>query len=81
MDLAREAQKRETGGIGSEGECRGGSRDLRSESVISGILRFHLNSPVSNFLHEYHLFCVNLRRIHVMVRKEFMRVTILRTPC
>jgi len=41
-------RKRETGSIESEEDLRwGGSGDIRVRTVISGILRFHLNSLFS----------------------------------
>jgi len=54
--LAMEAQKRETGGIESEGDIRGGgSEGFWAGSWDSGILCFHLNSCVYHFLVKCHL--------------------------
>jgi len=75
MDLTREALKRETGSIDSGGDLRVYSGDLKARNGDFRNSQVHLNSPVSHFLHEYHLFCVN-RRIHVYWRIGIMRVTI-----
>jgi len=53
--LAREAQKRETGSIESGEISEVDPGISRSETVISEILRFHLNSHVSHFLLKCHL--------------------------
>jgi len=57
-------------------EISGGSRDLKVRTVISGILRFHLNSLFSLFLHKCHIFRVNRRICDLICAWEFMRVTI-----
>jgi len=49
MGLDREAKKRESGGIESEGISEAVLGIPGSETVISGILRFHLNSSVLTF--------------------------------
>jgi len=60
--FGQEAQKRETGSIGSEGISGVDLGGLGSESVISENLGFRLNSRVSHF-HLNVTFLCKLRRI------------------
>jgi len=74
--LAREAQKRETGIIESEGDLRGGSVISGSETVIFWNSQvFSLNSPVLTF-YLMSPFCVNSVEFMFMVREELMCVAI-----
>jgi len=63
--LAREAQKRETGSIESEGDLKGGYGGSRAGSWYSGF-RVHLNSRVLTF-------CLN-----VTLLRKFHRTRVLR---
>jgi len=71
-DLAREAQKHETGGIVSEGESRVDPEDLRIRIGDFRNSQVSLKFTCSHFLYEYHPFLCNYVELMFMVRIEFM---------